>query len=543
MDEHQHEHAKRLSRRHFLSGAAIAAGTAILAACGGSSSATDTAKPATTSGAAPAASAAAPAAPASTTAASGSVVAGAATKPAGSAAAAPATGGGTVLSQIDVSGAKKGGSIIEGSTTDVRTLNPLLQSDTSSARINALMFDGLVEINPDTLQASPNLATKWETSSDGKTYTFTVKQGVKWHDGQPFSADDVKFSYDLYMNKDTGTARAGQLLERIASVEAKDATTVVFNMKDIVAPFLVSNCSYGILPKHILSSVAPKDIPTSEFTTTKPIGTGPFTLKEFKQGDHVTLSAYPAYHRGAPFIDTYIRKFVKDSTALYQQLKTGEVDFAAFTADFVEDAKKQTNFATTTYDAFSFNFFGYNLDTTGKGLPMFQDIKVRQALFYAIDRKGIVDKIRNGLATVAQGTMPTISWAYAPDKITTRYDFDPKKAAQMLDDAGWKKGSDGIRAKDGKKLSFSMNFNSGDKIIEGYASVFQENWKDIGVEMKPIFEEFSQFVTRLTKTFDFETFFVGFSWGVDPDQQTMWDSKQHGPGFNLYSYKNDKVDQ
>jgi len=553
VDEHQHEQTKRLSRRHFLSGAAIAAGTAILAACGGSSSATDTAKPAATTGSAAATTApsaatgAAPAsttaAPAATTAASGSAVAGAATKPAGSAAAAPATGGGAVLSQIDVSGAKKGGSIIEGSTTDVRTLNPLLQSDTSSARINTLMFDGLVEINPDTLQASPNLATKWETSPDGKTFTFTVKQGVKWHDGQPFSADDVKFSYDLYMNKETGTARAGQLLERIASVEAKDATTVLFNMKDVVAPFLVSNCSYGILPKHILSSVAPKDIPTSEFTTTKPIGTGPFTLKEFKQGDHVTLAAYPAYHRGAPFIDTYIRKFVKDSTALYQQLKTGEVDFAQFTADFVEDAKKQTNFATTTYDAFSFQFLGYNLDTAGKGLPIFQDVKVRQALFYAIDRKGIVDKIRNGLSTVAQGTMPTISWAYAPDKITTRYEFDPKKATQMLDAAGWKKGSDGILAKDGKKLSFTMNFQSGDKIVEGYASVFQDNWKDIGVEMKPAFEEFSQFVTRITKTFDFETFFVGFSWGVDPDQQTMWDSKQHGPGFNLYSYKNDKVDQ
>ncbi len=549
------ENAKHLSRRHFLTGAAVAAGTAILAACGGSSSATDTPKPAaaaTTAPAAgattaPAASSAAPAAttaapaPAATTAASGSVVA--ATKPAGTTAAGPATGGPTVLSQIDVSGAKKGGSIIEGSSSDIRTLNPLLQSDTSSARVNAMMFDGLVDINPDTLQPFPNLATKWESSPDGKTFTFTIKQGVKWHDGQPFSADDVKFSYDLYMNKDTGTARAGQLIERIASVDAKDATTVVFTMKDIVAPFLVSNCSYGILPKHILSSVAPKDIPTSEFTTTKPVGTGPFSLKEFTQGDHVTLVANPNYHRGAPFIDTYVRKYVKDTTALYQQLKTGEVDFCALTADTADDAKKQTNFVTTIYDAFSFSFFGYNLDTTGKGLPMFQDAKLRQALFYAIDRKGIVDKIRNGLGTVAQGTMPIVSWAYQPDKITTKYDYDPKKAAQMLDDLGWKMGSDGIRAKGGQRLSFTMNTQSGDKVYDGYVAVFQQNWQDVGVEMKPQLEEFSQFVTRLTKTFDFQTFFIGFSWGVDPDQQTMWDSKQHGPGFNLYDYKNDKVDQ
>jgi peptide/nickel transport system substrate-binding protein len=111
-----------------------------------------------------------------------------------------------------------------------------------------------------------------------------------------------------------------------------------------------------------------------------------------------------------------------------------------------------------------------------------------------------------------------------------------------LDEAGWKKGGDGIRTKGGQKLSFTMYTNSGNKTREGYLTVYQQNWKDIGVEMKPQFEEFSTFVTRLTKTFDFQTFHVGFSWGVDPDQQTMWDSKQHGAGFNLFSYSNPKVD-
>ncbi|MBA3944340.1 MAG: hypothetical protein H0X37_07225 [Herpetosiphonaceae bacterium] len=139
--------------------------------------------------------------------------------------------------------------------------------------------------------------------------------------------------------------------------------------------------------------------------------------------------------------------------------------------------------------------------------------------------------------------MPVLSWAYQPDKMTTRYDFDPAKANQMLDAAGYVKGADGSRAKDGKKLSFSMYTYSGDKTIEGYMTVLQQNWKDIGVDMTPQYEEFSAFVTRLTKTFDFQSFFVGFSWGVDPDQQTMWDSKQHGPGFNLYDYSNPKVDQ
>jgi peptide/nickel transport system substrate-binding protein len=446
-----------------------------------------------------------------------------------------------VAGQIDTAGIKKGGTIITGSVLDVRTLNPLLVSDTASGEVTSLMFDGLVTIDPDTLEAIPNLATKWDISADNKTYTFTLKDGVKWHDGEPFSAADAKFSYDLYMNSETGTPRAGTLKDRIASVEAKDATTLVITLKAVVAPFLVSDCSYGLIPQHILKDVKPADIPTNAFSTSKPVGTGAFMFKEFKTGDSVTLLANPNYHKGAPALATYIRKFVKDDTTLYQQLKTGEVDAAQVTVTFYDDAKAQTNFKLFPYDTFSFQFFGYNLNKA-KGSPIFQDVKVRQALFYAVDRPGIVAKIREGLSTVAQGTMPVLSWAYQPDKMTTRYDYDPAKAEQMLDDAGWKKGADGVRAKDGKPLAFEMYTYSGDKTIEGYASVFQENWKAIGVTMTPKYEEFSAFVTRLTKTFDFQAFLVGFFWNVDPDQQTMWDTKQYGPGFNLYNYSNPKVD-
>lgn len=511
-----------LSRRRFLRSlvATVGAG-ALLAACGSGGANTTTG---------PTSGTAAGSTPAVSTDATTSATAGTAAKT-------------TVASQIDTAGIKKGGTIVIGATSDVRTLNPVLVSDTSSGEITDLVFDGLTNIDPDTLQAVPNLATKWDVSADNKTYTFTLKQGVKWHDGQPFSADDVKFSYDLYMNADTGTPRAGELNERVASVEVKDPNTVVFTLKNVIAPFLVSDTSFGIVPKHILSSVAPKDLPTNEFTTSKPVGTGAFVFKEFKQGDSVTLTANPNYHKGAPALDGYIRKFVKDDTALYQQLKTGEVDVAGFSPNFYADAQKQTNFTTFSYDTFNFLFMGYNLDPAKTdAAALFGDVKVRQALFYAIDRKGIVDKIQYGLSTVAYGTMPVLSWAYQPDQITSRYDYDVDKANQLLDEAGWAKGSDGIRAKGGAKLAFPMYTYSGDKTIEGYMSVFQQNWKDIGVDMTPKFEEFSTFVTRLTKTFDFQAFLVGFSWGTDPDQQTMWDSKQHGAGFNLYDYKNPKVD-
>ncbi len=160
-----------------------------------------------------------------------------------------------------------------------------------------------------------------------------------------------------------------------------------------------------------------------------------------------------------------------------------------------------------------------------------------------MDREAIVKKLFAGHGVVAIGTEPVLSWAYQPDKITTKYNFDPKKAAQLLDDAGWKVGSDGIRAKDGKRMSFSMWTNSGNKTRENYLLVLQDGWKQIGVEMKPQFEEFSVYLDRINKNFDFEMFLVGFSWGVDPDQTTMWDTKQHTSGFNSYKYTNPMVDK
>jgi peptide/nickel transport system substrate-binding protein len=543
-----------LNRRRFLIGAAGAAGTAILAACGGGS-ATDTPK----AGATTAATTGSGAATTAPTTAAGSAAT-SATRPAGSAvtgttgtapaattgaAASPAAGGtaaaGKVKSQIDTTGIKKGGTLIEGGASDVRTFNPVLVGDTTSGLITGLVFNGLVDIDPDTLQPVPNLATKWDVGPDNKTYTFTLKQGVKFHDGSPFTADDVKFTYDALMNPDTGTQRAGTLVPRIASVEVKDPQTVVFTLKDVIAPFLTQNCSYGIVPKSIMGSVAPKDWRTHPFSTTKPVGTGPFMFKEYKQGASVTLSGNPNYHMGPTALDTYIYKVVPDSTVLLQQLKTGEVDYGAVQPDLYDEAKKQANLNVVDYDTFSFTYFGYNLDPAKTTL--FQDVKVRQALFYAVDRDAIVKKLFNGLSTVAIGTMPVLSWAYAPDKITTKYNYDPKKAEQMLDDAGWKKGPDGIRAKDGKKLSFQMWTNAGNKTREGYLLVLQEGWKAIGVDMKPQLEEFSVYLDRINKNFDFEMFLVGFSWGVDPDQQTMWDTKQHGPGFNSYGYSNPKVDQ
>jgi peptide/nickel transport system substrate-binding protein len=550
---HAVDEQKRLSRRRFLGGAAIAAGAAILAACGGGSTATDTPKSASgATGAATAAPSPAGVAPAATTAASSvtsatrapsaASAASGTSAPASAVAAAPSTtaaGGKTIASQIDTAGIKKGGHLTEAATSDIQTFNPVLSHDTTSNLVINLIFSQLVYTDPDTLDAAPDLATKWDVSPDGKTYTFTLRQGVMFHDGQPLTADDVKFTYDLLMDSKSGTTRATSLNEHIASVTVKDPQTVVFALKDVIAPFLNNDATYGIVPKHILGSAKLEEIPTHPFSTSKPVGSGPFMLTEYKPDDHVTLGGYAKYFRGAPALDQYVFKVVKDTTVTLQQLKTSEVDIANVQATLYDDAKKQTNFDTVPYDTFSYSILVFNLDQTKTTL--FQDVRVRQALCYAINRQGIVDRVRGGLSTVGVGVEPIRSWAYQPDKIPLKYPFDVNKANQLLDEAGWVKGKDGVRAKDGKRLSFTLRTYT-DVTANAYMAVFQENWKDIGVEMTPQSEDFNVFVSRLAKTHDFEAFWEGFSYGVDPDIQVRFDTKQFPTGLNYGAYSNPQVD-
>lgn len=539
-----------ISRRRFLATVAATAGGAIFAACGGESGATPTITAATAAPTvvAPAATAAIP--PAATTGTTAPVAplptmagsAPTASTSTGAGASSPvamnATAGATIASQIDTAGIKRGGSVVQAGTSDIQTFNPVLSHDTTSNIINDLVFDPLVSTDPDTLEAKPRLAKKWDIAPDGKTYTFSLQEGVKWHDGMPFTADDVKLTYDLLMNTKSGTTRASGLNDHIASVEVKDPLTVVFTLKDVIASFLV-NDMYSIVPKHILGLLKPEEVPTSDFSIGKPVGTGPFKMQSYKQGDNVTLAGNRNYFRGPTALDNYVYKIVPDSTVAFQQLKTGEVDIAGVRAELYDEAKKQTNFGTVAFDTFSYVLFVFNVDPTKTML--FQDVRVRQALCYAVDREGIVQKVRNGLSTIGVGTQPVRSYAYQPDKITTKYGYDVKKANQLLDDAGWIRGKDGVRAKDGKRLSFILRTFT-DKTGQDYMGVFQENWKDIGVEMTPQYEDFSVFVNRIAKTHDFEMFYEGFAFNSDPDQTARWSSKQYPTGLNYGGYKNDKVD-
>lgn len=525
-----------LTRRSLLRrGGIIGVGVPIigwlLSACGGGSG--DSTTPATSSRSAGAA-------PSTSTTASASTPTSSAATPSLS-----ATPSGTAIGS-PVAATHVGGTLVQAAAADATTVNPILEADTVSADITSLIFDAVIHVDPQTTEPRGDMAKSWDISTDALTYTFTLQDGITWHDGSPFTADDVKFTYDLHMNADSNSPHTAELTERIKSVEAPDEKTVVFTLAAPASPFLVNNMIYEIVPQHILQSVDPKALAQHPFSTGKAgttIGTGPFMFKEWVKDDHITLEKYAGYWRGEPHLDSFSLKVVPDVTTLVQQLQTGEVDYSG--RDGVDEASVKTlqsdkSIVVATYDSFDFTYYGYQLDDSKTTL--FQDKAVRQALFYALDRQQMVEAIRFGLGSVAIGTMGVDSWAYTPDQITLKYPHDVDKANQMLDDAGWVKGDDGVRAKDGQRLAFTLHTNSGSDVNTQYAAVMQQAWKAIGVDCTPQENEWNAFLERLTSTHDFEVFLIGFSWGVDPDQSNMWSTAAYEGGLNVNKYSNLQVD-
>ncbi len=439
-----------------------------------------------------------------------------------------------------------GGTLVQAATADATTVNPILSSDTASNDVVALIFNAVMRIDPASTEPRGDLAKSWDISPDGLTYTFTLNAGVKWHDGQPLTSDDVKFTYEFHLNGDSGSPHTSEIAERIASIDAPDPAKVVFTLAAPASPFLVSNMIYGIVPRHILQDVAAADLAQHPFSTGKKdttIGSGPFVFNEWVKDDHITLAKNPYYWKGTPNLDAFSFKVVPDPTALVQQLLTGEVDYSG--RDGVDESStkelnQESSITVVTYDSFDFTYYGYQLDETKSKL--FQEKAVRQALLYALDRQQMVDAIRFGLGRVAVGTMGVDSWAHDPHNITLKYAYDPKQANQLLDDAGWVKGDDGVRAKDGVKLSFKLYTNTGNDTHAQYMAVMQQAWKAIGVDCTPTQEEWNAFLERITSTFDFDMFLIAFSWGVDPDQSSMWSTDAYGGGFNVNKYSNTQVD-
>lgn len=413
---------------------------------------------------------------------------------------------------------------------DAVMLNPILSADSASSLIEGFVFDSLITVD-DNLNFIPRMAEKWEASKDGAIWTFYLKKGIKWHDGAEFTAQDVKFTIDSIMNPKVNSPRKSDY-ELIKTMEVIDPYTIRFTLKESYAPFLAS-MGMGIIPKHLFER---EEINTSKYNR-KPIGTGPYRFKEWRSAEYIALEVNENYFDKIPKIKKIKVKVIPDANIVQLQLRTGEVDTGGIEPKDYELMKKAQGLNTYLYDALAYTYLGFNLQN-----PLFQDVKVRQAISYAVDRDVIVNKVLRGIGSPAGSPVSPLSWAYNSE--IRSYPYDPRKAKELLAEAGWKDtNGDGILEKDGKPFKFVLMTNKGNKTREDLTVILQQQLKEVGIEAEPRIIEWATFISNYVNKKNFDAIILGWSLGIDPDNYSIFHSSQIADGLNFISYKNPQADK
>ena len=443
-----------------------------------------------------------------------------------------------------------GGQLIQTETTDISTLNALISGDTLSSRIAGFCFHTLVSGSVIDGQPVPNLADYWELSDDGLTYTFYLPENAMWHDGTPLTAHDVVFSFDSTLAEDSLSVRRSSVDAVLESYQALDDYTFEMTAVDTLANFIPdsTNLVY-ILPQHIW-----EDVPLPEWgsdpgaTGTDPervVGSGPFRFVQWAQNDNVTIERNEDFWRPdeAANIDQYIYQVVGEATTAISALQTGETDVVEVPSAQVDPlAQSNPEINIQTFDTLSFNFYIPNQDEASTDL--FTDVRVRQALHYALDRELIAEQVYQGYALQADGTQPVLSPAYAPDRIDTIYNFDPDLATELFEEAGWTPGDDGVLVNEaGDRFSFECIYAESSAEYETQVPYMQQAWGEVGVEMIPSALPFPTVIDQ-TDASNFEMAILGFNWSADPGQGTMFRCDSVPPaGFNMMRYCNEEYDE
>ncbi|ADC49208.1 AppA, periplasmic binding component [Alkalihalophilus pseudofirmus OF4] len=431
---------------------------------------------------------------------------------------------------------QQGGSIVLSTSGEPVTFNPLYIQDTASSDVADMIHAQLIEADPE-LNLTPSLATELpEISEDGLEHTYTIHEGVLFHDGEELTAEDVKFTYDIFIHEDYTGPRAGDF-EYLDSVEVIDDYTVKFILSDVDATFS-TRTTYGILPKHILDDVPVADLEEHmEYNRNNPIGAGPFEFVEYVDGQYIELVAHEDYFADGPYLDKITWRVASDSNAELLLFETGETDHMILPATEYATAETYDHGRISSTLALRYDYIGWNNER-----PLFQDPKVRQALTMAIDRQLIVDEIMEGRAEVAHAPASPLSWAY-PDS-APEFDYDPEGAKELLAEAGWEPGADGILEKDGERFAFEILSNDGNVVRRDIGVIVQQMLGDIGIEVEARQMEWGAFLEQTNPpNRDFDAVVLAWGLGLDPDPSAIWHSRENQAGLNSISYNNPTVDE
>ncbi|OLD51326.1 MAG: hypothetical protein AUI58_08020 [Chloroflexi bacterium 13_1_40CM_2_70_6] len=470
----------------------------------------------------------------------------------------PSTGGETPV---------PGGTLVRAATGDPKSFNPILVTDTTSNLFIGQVYLSLLRRDPKTGELIGGLAEKFDLSKDGLTLTYTLRDGLKWSDGAPFTGDDYKYTAEATV-RSRRTTRATAFVnvvgaddyktgkaDEIKGIQVKDGgktIVVTFNKTLCTAVEDLSGAGAGfILPsKPYKQYFDPRTTDTSKTIDDNPLNMappasmGPWIFKEFKPGDRATYSKNPNYYLGAPLIDELIIKVYSDSAAIKAALLVGEVSWAGADPKDWDELSKVESLKGFEFATYGWTYLAWNAEATKA--PWLANKLVRQAMWYGLDRQAIIDKIVFGHGKLLYATQPPGNAAYKDDDLN-KYPFNPQKAKQLIEQAGAKMGPDGIyRWTDGTPMKMRIETNQPNTVRETILQLAQEQYKQVGVGIDPVLESFNTLLERIRCCGkDFEGWISGFTGlGPDPDQWDLWHSSHVAPNeFNRWRYRNPDVDR
>lgn len=429
--------------------------------------------------------------------------------------------------------------------------NPLLSNTTYDNNVNSLVYSPLILLDEKN-EFKPGLAEKYEFSDDNLTLTFNLRNDIKWHDGEDFTADDVAFTFTSMADPKYTGPRFNEIskivgaqeyhdgkLDSVSGIKVIDKNTISFTYIKTYAPALSNFSQRGIIPKHIWSKVDISEWDKQGDLLNNPIGTGPFKVTDFKPDQYVELVKNDSYFAGTPKIDKFIFKVTNLETEL-SELAKGDLDVVELSSTKEEDLKTLTDSGIVIEEKPSAN---YQFMTMNSNREFFKDKTVRQAITYAINRKGIVDSLLGDHGQVINAPISLAGWAYPESGLNT-YDYNVDKAKELLKEAGWN-DNNGVLEKDGKKFEVNLMVPTGNKLREQSAPIIQQNLKDVGIIVNISTMDIASAMEKTKGEGDYDMGLLGFTLEVDPgDADRYWSSSiANGSQFNFSNFINTQSDE
>ncbi|MBA2243587.1 MAG: hypothetical protein H0W11_01400 [Gemmatimonadetes bacterium] len=438
-----------------------------------------------------------------------------------------------------------GGTVVVASIGDLQSMNGLTSSDFNSNSIQReMLFMPLVKYD-ENIEPLPWLAERWETvrvGTDSLDLTFHLRRDIRWHDGPPTTAADVLFTFERAVDPRTAFPNAAFFDHYSRRAELIDPYTIRFRLRqqpDMFDPWVQT----PIMPRHLLGEVPPDQLLQHPFGTSVPVGNGPFRFVRRVPGQEWVFEANPDFPEalgGRPYLDRFVYRSIPEMTTLLTELLTGRIDvYLGVNPNQTDQIKNSQGVELEAYPFRQWVFIAWNTRR-----PQFQDARVRRALSMAIDRQQIVEALLYGYGEVGRGTLTPAHWAFDRNDAQTLLPYDTAQARQLLAEAGWTPGPDGIlRDPQGREFRFTLITNQGNEVRRDIMEIVQAQLRPLGIVATPRLVEWNTMVQTLqSRARNFDA--VVSSWVVDfrQDDRDILHSANVDAPYQYVGYRNPRVD-